>query len=1090
MRGDDVSALDSVTDSLALWEDSYREERDIGVVEQTILYGRANEKKTLLEAYQRVKHTEESEVVFVHGASGLGKTSLVNETLRDQVFESNGYFCSGKFFQDSVMQEPYSAIMTVFSDLRDLVLQSDDFDSQRRRQIQKDIALDSHLLAEAINLTPFLTNASTAGSAREYSSSTTEKNASFARFKAACKAFLRAMTAKNKHVLAVFIDDIQWMDEGSEKLINMFIHDKDISNVLFIFSYRDEEETTPVVHKVIRSKIEHTIDIQLTTLSPIDVAMLVSDRLVGNSSGDIDELSKLVFQRSSGNPFFVALFLDCIQSEQLITFTGDSWDFNVDEIRRSIMVSESKADLLSQKVEWLPHQVRDVLISASLLGYHFSDTILLEVLKNSTEHNIGGAPSDLNAETDGTTSALSNEEFRSIMATAVKAGFLEKTKVGYQFAHDRVQAGFQELIDEAGHERLHLIIGEVYLAQDSDEVMVYNAAVHLNCARPASFYNMEQRIELALVNLRASRYCQQVSAFDKAVYLLREGIDVLSSGDTRSGCGLKDVVFEMTRELAKMELLVGNFEACSEATSRALLTIESKERLSSIRLIDIECQMAQNNTRESVRTAICALSELGVKMPRKCSMRHIVFMVIKLNISMGSMSHEDILGLPTVRDETMIVAVRLLMHICLYSLLLDDEATGVYASLVAMDLTLKHGLSPYSATALSMFGIGILRMGNVEEACSLGRLALKLMEQSYSREADSPTIGFVNGMLLHYTEPLSDLCNPLFQAGCSGFDRGDVIYGTYCVFQSLSMDMVLGSHLQGLEYSLYEQHNRITALGQNHLLIWIRSIMQCVANLRNDEETNWHQLASLNGEYMDLDAHLKEARAMSNVIVTVTSLMLRAMMCIGFGFHEETAKLFDEIGTMGKVLRFTYAYTIWCCFAADANLELYMAKGKRRYLRKARNFKKALEERKAVGSPNVSVFLEHLDLKESLRVWTKKYHKHRRWIKKSNDQDDDALLHRYDVGIAKLSTQRPSYVLAIASTDAAKVAATMGRHKESERYFIQAIDAYTNGWGASSPARWVEEKMEQVLLGQQRESVTNPLVGGIVEFTENSNSRS
>lgn len=1087
MRGDDVSALDSVTDSLALWEDSYREERD-DVGEQTMLYGRDNEKKTLLEAYQRVKQTGQSEVVFVHGASGLGKTSLVNETLRDEVFDSNGYFCSGKFFQDSVMQEPYSAIMAVFSDLCDLVLQSDDFDSQRQSQIQKDIALDSHLLAGAINLTPFLTNRSTDGSAREYSSSTAaEKSASFARFKAACKAFLRAMTAKNKHILVVFIDDIQWMDEGSEKLINMFIHDKDISNVLFIFSYRDEEETTPAVHTVVRSDIEHTIDIPLSTLSPIDVEMMVSERLSGNISGDIDELSKLVFQRSSGNPFFVALFLDCIQSEQLITFTGDSWNFNVDEIRRSIMVSESKADLLSQKVEWLPYEVRDVLISASLLGYHFSETILLEVLKNSTEHNIGGASSEPKAETDS--SAMPNEAFRSIMATAIKTGFLEKTKVGYQFAHDRVQAGFQDLIDEAAHKRLHLIIGEVYLAQESDEIMVYNAAVHLNCARPTSVYNREQRIELALVNLRASRYCQQISAFDKAVYLLREGIDVLTSGDNASDCGLKDVLFDMTRELAKMELMVGNFEACSEATSRAMLTIDSKERLSSIRLIDIECQMAQNNTRESVRTAISALSELGVKMPRKCSTRHIVFMVIKLNISMGSMSHEDIIGLPTVRDENMIVAVRFLMHICLYSLLLDDEATGVYASLVAMDLTLKHGLSPYSATALSMFGIGILRMGNVEEACSLGRLALKLMEQNYSREADSPTIGFVNGMLLHYTEPLRDLRDPLFQAGCSGFDRGDVIYGTYCVFQSLSMDMVLGSHLQGLEYSLYEQHYRITALGQSHLLIWIRPIMQCVANLRNDEETNWHQLASLNGEFMDLDAHLKEARAMSNVIVTITSLMLKAMMCIGFGFYEETAKLFDEMGTMGKVLRFTYAYTVWCCFAADANLELYMAKGKRRYLRKARTFKKALEERKAVGSPNVCLFLEHLDLKECLRVWTKKYRKHRRLIKR-NDQDDDALLHRYAVGIAKLSTLKPSYVLAIACTDAAKVAAIMGRPKESEGYFIQAMDAYSNGWGASSPARWLEEKMEQVLLGQKQESVTNPLVGGIVEFTEDNDSGS
>jgi replication-associated recombination protein RarA len=53
------------------------------------------------------------ETVIIHGASGTGKTSLV-DTLRGAVNKSNGFLCSGKFFQNSQVQESYSALSSAF----------------------------------------------------------------------------------------------------------------------------------------------------------------------------------------------------------------------------------------------------------------------------------------------------------------------------------------------------------------------------------------------------------------------------------------------------------------------------------------------------------------------------------------------------------------------------------------------------------------------------------------------------------------------------------------------------------------------------------------------------------------------------------------------------------------------------------------------------------------------------------------------------------------------------------------------------------------------------------------------------------------
>jgi energy-coupling factor transporter ATP-binding protein EcfA2 len=106
------------------------------------LCGRTTETLTLLKTYETILQNPNrplsKAVLVVHGESGSGKTSLV-ESLREPVSASHGYFCSGKFFQQTeggggllVSQEPYSAVLAAFSDLCDLVLQSTDFDSRRR----------------------------------------------------------------------------------------------------------------------------------------------------------------------------------------------------------------------------------------------------------------------------------------------------------------------------------------------------------------------------------------------------------------------------------------------------------------------------------------------------------------------------------------------------------------------------------------------------------------------------------------------------------------------------------------------------------------------------------------------------------------------------------------------------------------------------------------------------------------------------------------------------------------------------------------------------------------------------------------------
>ena len=106
---------------------------------QQAIYGRDKETLILLNAYTRLLQTNQAQTVLLHGESGSGKTALVN-VLRDRVCDGRtpAYFVTGKYFQNSGgVQEAHSAITAAFSDLCDLVDQSDDTDEKRRCQIKE-----------------------------------------------------------------------------------------------------------------------------------------------------------------------------------------------------------------------------------------------------------------------------------------------------------------------------------------------------------------------------------------------------------------------------------------------------------------------------------------------------------------------------------------------------------------------------------------------------------------------------------------------------------------------------------------------------------------------------------------------------------------------------------------------------------------------------------------------------------------------------------------------------------------------------------------------------------------------------------------
>ncbi|KAI2496935.1 hypothetical protein MHU86_17576 [Fragilaria crotonensis] len=190
-----------------------------------------------------------------------------------------------------------------------------------------------------------------------------------------------------RHPIVVFIDNIQWMDEGSRQLIEALLKDNELCNVMLIFSYRDDDDDDEIVGDLFEG-VKDIIDIPLSNLDTGSVRQLVS-ALLESSTGQIGELCDVVALRSMGNPFHVIQFIEIIQKERLLWYDErtSSWIFDMEAIEREMTESETLVQLVSRRIGLLDVALQEVLKIASLLGSCFKETHLTQIISAAIKKN-------------------------------------------------------------------------------------------------------------------------------------------------------------------------------------------------------------------------------------------------------------------------------------------------------------------------------------------------------------------------------------------------------------------------------------------------------------------------------------------------------------------------------------------------------------------------------------------------------------------------------------------------------------------------------------------------------------------------------
>lgn len=217
--------------------------------------------------------------------------------------------------------------------------------------------------------------------------------------------------------LVLFLDDLQWSDAGTFSLLEQLCGSS-VRNVLVVGAYRDNEVgvTHPLrrTTDVIRQTGTRVEEIMLAPLQLDDVSHLIGDTLK-TTQPELEGLSRLVFERTGGNPFYVVQFLQFLADERLLAFDLErriwTWD---NERLHEARFADSIVDLMVGKIERLPRGTQALLEQFACLGGRATSPLLSRI------------------------SGMDEADVAATLADGVEAGLLYRSREGYAFVHDRV----------------------------------------------------------------------------------------------------------------------------------------------------------------------------------------------------------------------------------------------------------------------------------------------------------------------------------------------------------------------------------------------------------------------------------------------------------------------------------------------------------------------------------------------------------------------------------------------------------------------------------------------------------------------------
>jgi len=993
------------------------------------LYGRETEVDNLLAAFERVS-TGCTEIMLVAGFSGIGKSALVQEVYKP-ITKARGYFITGKFdqFQRNV---PYAAVVKAFKSLvKQLLTESETQLTTWKEKLLAAFGDNGQIIIDVIPDVELIVGKQPL--VQELGATESQN-----RFNLVFQKFIRVFCSV-EHPLVIFLDDLQWADSATLKLLQVMMADEETKYLFLLGAYRDNEVSRahPLI-MTLEALQNQGATINHITLAPLDIehiTNLIADT-VRRDRASVILLAELVVSKTQGNPFFVNQFLRTLYEENLLIFNSEqrNWDWNISEIE-AVGITDNVVELMVGKLRKMPASTQQVLRLAACVGNSFDLNTLSIVNEKSTTETFQEL---LPAIQDGLILATSK---LGVTGEEIVQSHLVITT--YKFLHDRVQQAAYTLIEETSKKTVHLQIGRLLWQNTSPEKraeVIFAIVDHLNLGIEL-ISNQSERTEIAKLNLIAGQKAKAATAYESAIKYLQAGLRLLVKDSWNSQY---EVTLALHEEAAEVAFLRGDFDRMQKLAE--VVQNCAKTLLDKIKVYEVQIQayMSQNKLLEALNTALQVLKLLGVEFPSQVNPSDIEQAVGKTASILNGKRIEDLIDLPPMSDPYKLAAMKLLSSI-FAPVYMAAPALLPLTLCKQVDLSVQYGNASVSPFAYANYGLllcGIV--GDIDSGYQLGQLALSLLSRLNAQEIKAKTLFIVNVFIRHWKEDLRETLEPLVSVYSSGLETGDLEYAGYGLMVYSYFAYFTGKELTALEKEMGTYRNATYRIKQETALNFQEIYWQAVLNLLGRSEDP----CRLQGKAYDEQRRLPLHQQANDNLGVVFLYLNKFLLCYLFENYSEgienttiTEKYLDALVGLPLIPVFHfYDSLVWLAVYSDT----------------PQSEQQGILDRVQANQEKMQKWAHHAPMNYLHKFYLVEAERHRVLGEKVE------AMEMYDKAIAMAQENEYINEEALAHELAAKFYLSWGKETIAQVYMQNAHYSYQI-WGATAKVEDLEEKYPQFL---------------------------
>ena len=996
-------------------------ERDISntLVFSGNLYGREQELTTLYNAYNTVKTQHCTQLSVISGYSGVGKSRLIKEVHRP-INEDKSYFVSGKFEQYK-KTTAYFALSNALKDLVEQLLgESTNELAKWCRVIQQELGENGQLIIDLIPDLAFIIGQQPPVKALSPSESKL-------RFDNTILSLFRALGSR-KRTITLFLDDMQWSDLATIKLLEKIIKHPEIKHIFIVISYRDNEiDTFHALNHFLASIDDapaYHSHIKLKALPGNVITEFIADSLQ-LSQAEVAEFSQAVISKTGGNPFFTREFIKSLK-EKKILFRDEKnqWTWHLNELSQ-LSVTANVVELMVSRIQLLSEFQQDILHIAACIGIRAPLSIIAKILHKDTE----SIQLQLNGLIEhGLISAHTESDSESIQSI--------------RFVHDKVQQAAYLLNRPIPKTAIHYRIAEHYLAlnEDSHENNVFDYIEHLNAAAPL-YIEQNKEFLLVLKNTEAGLKALEANAYSNVQYYFEKAELYLEKDPWQNHYQQASL---LVISKAKACYLTQEFQQVNQ------LYQEHKDHLHelfdrvNLAKIQILALIAQNDMPQAFELGVETLDFLGFTLAEQED-------IASKYLSLESYYHNKpiklFIDLPEMHDKQALAALDILNAIQTPAYLICPNAF-LSVAYTSMNICLTSGISSISSKVFVTHALLLCGAFNkFKDGLAFADLARDLNNKYPSPYGEIEVEFTRNVSVVHWNKHLNSTLQPLEQNFYQGLEVGNVEYGFHSILFFCMHQLFSGENLDKVEHS-FNKYTHIMAEKKQAYQLGLANVWyQFSLNLINalPDAITFH------GPAFDERSSLNFLQETNNVTTLFAYHSAKMMLAYLFNDDEKAHFHYQLASPMAASAVSLYHFAEFFYFAA-----LHLARRCRRLGKKDKTYHECFEQ-----------LQQHHKL---LQLWAQNsadnyLHKTQLVAAEiANLEQNPSSWQLYDSAIKTAQKNGYPQYQAIAQELAARYWLSFEKSDVATIYLQQAHENYLI-WGAQAKAKQLTKKYK--LIGQQ-----------------------